>query len=73
MGTFVGYPIDTIKVRIQISKQAVAPSVASVFMRTISQEGFFGLYKGIKSPLIGATPYATMVFSGTELSKQFLS
>ncbi|KAI9340837.1 mitochondrial carrier domain-containing protein [Obelidium mucronatum] len=60
MGKYVEYPFDTIKVRLQtqpLTSNHLAPTFkgpVDVFMKTLQVEGFFGLYKGISAPLVGA-------------------
>ena len=53
----VEYPLDTIKVQVQtqtILKGQVAESPISMFFKLLRKEGFFGLYRGIPSPLLGS-------------------
>eukprot|EP01100_Stratorugosa_tubuloviscum_P012311 TRINITY_DN57_c1_g2_i1.p1 TRINITY_DN57_c1_g2~~TRINITY_DN57_c1_g2_i1.p1 ORF type:complete len:300 (+),score=152.69 TRINITY_DN57_c1_g2_i1:45-944(+) len=68
----VGHPLDTIKVRLQtmiIVPGATPPYTGMVdcATKTISKEGFFGLYRGMAAPLIGVTPMYSICFLGKAL------
>ncbi|KIY53703.1 mitochondrial carrier [Fistulina hepatica ATCC 64428] len=67
----VGQPLDTIKTRAQ-----TAP--AGMFVRifdndTIQKEGFFALYKGIASPLLGIAGVNSLLFAAYGASKRAIS
>jgi hypothetical protein len=68
-GTIVGYPFDTIKVRLQTQSnlQHVAQpsyrSAVDVLQKTIAKEGILGLYKGIGSCLFGVAFVSPLIFS----------
>ncbi len=59
MGAIVGYPLDTIKSRIQTQKHlpaSVLPgqmpsSVVKIFTDTLRRDGFFSLYRGASSQI----------------------
>ncbi|EGC38719.1 hypothetical protein DICPUDRAFT_75670 [Dictyostelium purpureum] len=61
---FTGHPLDTIKVRLQT--QPVGNPIYSGTMdclrKTIQQEGFMGLYKGVASPLVGLSIMNSVMF-----------
>jgi len=64
---FSGHPFDTIKVRLQT--QAIVPGTApkysgmiDCFSKTLKEEGFGGLYKGVTSPLIGVALLNAVLF-----------
>jgi solute carrier family 25 carnitine/acylcarnitine transporter 20/29 len=57
----VGHPFDTIKVRLQTSKQY--SGMMDCIKQTVAKEGFRGLYKGIISPLTGITFVNAVQFS----------
>jgi len=72
----VGHPLDTIKVRLQTMPEAI-PGKASLYSgtfdcakKTIANEGFKGLYKGMAAPLIGVTPMYAVCFLGFGIGKQ---
>ncbi|KAI8808560.1 mitochondrial carrier domain-containing protein [Cladochytrium replicatum] len=66
----VGHPFDTLKVRLQTSNQY--KGLADCFRQTVAKEGFFGLYKGITSPLIGVTPMFAVSFWGYDVGQQLV-
>jgi len=57
----VGHPFDTIKVRLQTSKQY--SGMMDCIKQTVSKEGARGLYKGMISPLTGITFVNAVQFS----------
>jgi len=71
----VGHPLDTIKVRLQTMpepKLGESPLYSGTFdcaKKTVSREGFLGLYKGMAAPLIGVTPMYAVCFFGFGLGK----
>ncbi|TEB37934.1 mitochondrial carrier [Coprinellus micaceus] len=54
----VGQPLDTIKTRAQ-----VAPSPMDILRQTLRNEGFFALYKGMASPLLGIAGVNSLLFA----------
>lgn len=71
-----GHPLDTIKVRLQTMPKP-APNESPLYKgtfdcakKTISKEGFFGLYKGMAAPLVGVAPIFAMSFLGYGLGKK---
>ncbi|XP_055386163.1 congested-like trachea protein [Condylostylus longicornis] len=73
-----GHPLDTIKVRLQtmpIPAAGQAPLYAGTFdcaSKTIKNEGFRGLYKGMSAPLVGVVPIFAISFFGYGLGKRLL-
>jgi len=57
----VGHPFDTIKVRLQTSKQY--SGMVDCIKQTVAKEGVRGLYKGMISPLMGITFVNAVQFS----------
>ena len=53
--------------------EAGTTSVMRTIMETYRGEGVGGFFKGALSPLIGVTPYNTMVFTVTETVKRALT
>ncbi|OJJ42868.1 hypothetical protein ASPZODRAFT_162059 [Penicilliopsis zonata CBS 506.65] len=49
----VGHPFDTVKVRLQTSKDAQFKGPLDCLLQTIRKEGVAGLYKGATPPLVG--------------------
>ncbi|KAG7160121.1 Mitochondrial carnitine/acylcarnitine carrier protein-like [Homarus americanus] len=72
----VGHPLDTIKVRLQTQpipepgKKALYSGTWDCALKTIRNEGFFGLYKGMAAPLIGVTPMFAICFLGFGIGKK---
>lgn len=71
----VGHPLDTIKVRLQTMPPPLAgqaPLYKGTFdcaKKTIVNEGFLGLYKGMAAPLVGVTPMYAICFLGFGVGK----
>jgi len=68
-GKIIEYPFDTVKVRLQTQNFVKSSSDAVQFngaldclRKTVANEGFAGLYKGLLSPLIGAAGENMMSF-----------
>lgn len=71
-----GHPLDTIKVRLQ-TMPLPAPGQAPMFAgtldcakKTIRNEGFRGLYKGMSAPIAGVAPIFAMSFFGFGVGKR---
>ncbi|XP_017069988.1 mitochondrial magnesium exporter 1 [Drosophila eugracilis] len=66
---FVGYPLDTIKVRLQTMPTPLPgqppryKGVIDCAARIFRQEGFRGFYRGISAPLVGVTPLYAVDFA----------
>jgi len=57
VGKYIEYPFDTVKVRLQsqpdhLPLQYNGP--LDCFKKSLSRDGFFGIYRGISAPLVGA-------------------
>ncbi|XP_045481424.1 congested-like trachea protein [Harmonia axyridis] len=72
----VGHPLDTIKVRLQTmpipkaGEQALYKGTFDCFSKTIRNEGFKGLYKGMGAPLVGVAPIFAISFMGYGVGKK---
>lgn len=72
----VGHPLDTIKVRLQtmpIPKAGESPlykGTVDCFKKTLRNEGFTGLYKGMGAPLVGIAPIFAISFMGFGIGKK---
>ncbi|XP_071784074.1 mitochondrial carnitine/acylcarnitine carrier protein-like isoform X1 [Asterias amurensis] len=71
-----GHPLDTIKVRLQ-TQPSVATGATPLYRgtwdcakKTVSKEGFFGLYKGMFAPILGVTPMYATCFLGFSIGKK---
>ncbi|XP_043936280.1 mitochondrial carnitine/acylcarnitine carrier protein-like [Protopterus annectens] len=71
-----GHPMDTVKVRLQTQpkmipgKSSLYTGTLDCFMKTITKEGFPGLYKGMGAPLVAITPMTSLLFFGFGLGKK---
>lgn len=72
----VGHPLDTIKVRLQTQpspKPGDPPPFKGTFdcaAKTVRNEGFRGLYRGMLAPLLGVTPMFAVCFFGYGIGKK---
>lgn len=71
MGQIAGHPLDTVRVRMQVS--AGNPTVLGTMKSTWQLEGTRGFFKGLIAPLVGSTPYNTIVFTLNENAKNYLT
>lgn len=69
----VGQPLDTIKTRAQIAPKAMFKGPMDIFVQTIRKEGFFALYKGMASPLIGIAGVNSLLFASYGISRRIIS
>ncbi|KZT56828.1 mitochondrial carrier [Calocera cornea HHB12733] len=65
-GLIVGYPFDTVKVRLQHPETAgkYTHGLLRTFRTIIAEERLVGLFKGITSPMITLAPLNGLVFGG---------
>jgi solute carrier family 25 (mitochondrial citrate transporter), member 1 len=78
MEALVCHPLDTIKVRMQLSRRKTAPGQKKRgFYQTgkdiVKRETAFGLYKGLGAVLTGIVPKMAIRFTSYEWYKQFLA
>ena len=59
----VGYPLDTIKIRLQLSESTKYTGTFDCINKIIKQEGVKSLFRGILSPLIFSSVINAMVFT----------
>jgi len=71
---FVGFPFDTLKVRMQSAEKGVYKGFIDVATKSIKRDGFLALYKGLAAPLIAQPPMFALYFwgysIGTEICKK---
>jgi len=60
VGTVIGFPLDTVKTRMQTG---YGNSILHVGKQVIQKEGFTSLYKGIGPPLISLSILGTLTFT----------
>ncbi|CAI5758278.1 unnamed protein product [Candida verbasci] len=70
----VMFPIDSIKTRIQmnLSSKEISRGLLKSISKISSTEGFYALWKGVSSVVLGAGPAHAIYFSVFESSKTFL-
>jgi solute carrier family 25 (mitochondrial carnitine/acylcarnitine transporter), member 20/29 len=69
----VGQPLDTVKTRAQIAPKGMFKGPMDVLTQTLRKEGFFALYKGMASPLIGIAGVNSLLFASYGVSKRIVS
>lgn len=73
-----GHPLDTIKVRLQTmptpppGQEPMFKGTFDCAAKTVKNEGFKGLYKGMSAPLTGIAPIFAISFFGFGLGKRLL-
>lgn len=67
-GIYTGHPLDTVKVRMQLSKTGI--SATESIKHIIAKDGFSGFFKGVVSPVLGTAPMVAVLFSVNDLSKK---
>lgn len=78
LGVSLGYPMDTIKVRLQTMpppKPGEAPIYAGMIdciRKTIKMDGVNGLFRGILAPLVVAAPVNAINFFGFGIAKKLI-
>ena len=78
MEALICHPLDTIKVRMQLSRRKTAPGQkARGFYATgqsiVQRETVFGLYKGLGAVMTGIVPKMAIRFTAYEWYKQLLA
>ncbi|OBZ69896.1 Mitochondrial substrate carrier family protein G [Grifola frondosa] len=69
----VGQPLDTIKTRAQVAPKGMFKGPMDILVQTIRKEGFFALYKGMASPLIGIAGVNSLLFAAYGVSRRIIS
>ena len=67
---FVGFPFDTLKVRMQSAEKGVYKGFLDVATKSIKRDGFLALYKGLLAPLIAQPPMFAMYFWGYHIGNE---
>ena len=70
-GTIAGYPLDTVKVRLQTQTPTHRLYTGSLdcIIKIAKQESIFGFYKGMSSPMFGVAIINGIIFSVQSASK----
>ncbi|KAJ3877878.1 mitochondrial carrier domain-containing protein [Lentinula edodes] len=69
----VGHPLDTVKTRAQIAPKGMFKGPMDIIAQTVRKEGFFALYKGMASPLLGIAGVNSLLFAAYGVSKRIVS
>ncbi|KAI0772779.1 mitochondrial carrier [Trametes elegans] len=69
----VGQPLDTIKTRAQTAPAGMFKGPMDILTQTLRKEGFFALYKGMASPLVGIAGVNSLLFAAYGVSKRIIS
>jgi len=67
-----GHPLDTVKVRLQTQTSNVYSGAIDCLTKTVKDEGFKGLYKGVQSPLVGVAALNAVMFLAYGQAKTFI-
>lgn len=67
-----GHPLDTVKVRLQTQTSLIYKGTIDCLSKTIKEEGFAGLYKGVQSPLVGLAVMNSVMFLAYGQAKTYL-
>lgn len=62
VGTLISHPLDTVKVRIQLSKVGSRLTVRQCLKDIYRVEGATGFFKGVWSPIVARTPISACLF-----------
>jgi ornithine carrier protein len=65
VGKYIEYPFDTVKVRLQSQPDTVPlryNGPLDCFKKSLQQDGFLGIYRGISAPLVGAAVETSTLF-----------
>ena len=69
----VGFPFDTLKVRMQSAEVGVYTGFMDVAKKSIKRDGIAALYKGLAAPLIAQPPMFAFYFWGFNIGNQISS
>ncbi|KAA8616673.1 Amino-acid transporter arg-13 [Pyrenophora tritici-repentis] len=71
VGKYIEYPFDTVKVRLQSQPDNVPLKYTGpldCFKKSLQQDGFIGIYRGISAPLVGAAVETSTLFFSYRLA-----
>ena len=71
IGVFFGVPFDLVKVRMQTMPE-LYPSPWQCFLKTVKQEGFFGLFRGSMAPIVAQIPTNAVLFASESAAMRLL-
>jgi solute carrier family 25 carnitine/acylcarnitine transporter 20/29 len=67
-----GHPLDTVKVRLQTQTSLIYKGTLDCLTKTVKEEGFTGLYKGVQSPLVGLAALNSVMFLAYGQAKSYI-
>jgi len=71
VGKYIEYPFDTVKVRLQSQPNTLPlryTGPLDCFKKSLQRDGFFGIYRGISAPLVGAAVETSTLFFSYRLT-----
>ncbi|KAJ4288132.1 mitochondrial ornithine carrier protein [Kalmusia sp. IMI 367209] len=71
VGKYIEYPFDTVKVRLQSQPNHLPlryNGPLDCFAKSLKQDGFIGIYRGISAPLVGAAVETSCLFFSYRLA-----
>ncbi|KAL6711938.1 mitochondrial ornithine carrier protein [Coniothyrium glycines] len=71
VGKYIEYPFDTVKVRLQSQPDNLPlryTGPLDCFKKSLQRDGFFGIYRGISAPLVGAAVETSTLFFSYRLA-----
>ncbi|CAI2377754.1 unnamed protein product [Moneuplotes crassus] len=68
ISTYVGHPLDTIKVRIQVADGKRLKGSVGIFKKIVAEEGIRGLFKGALPPVLGNAPVNAVLFASNAIA-----
>ena len=72
VGTLIGFPLDSLKTRMQAGQAGAAPGMVSLGRKIVQEEGVGGFYRGVASPLAALTILNTLNFSSYANMRKYL-
>ena len=68
----VGYPLDTVKVRLQTDDKRAYKGGFDCFKQIIKKEGPLSLFRGMSGLFVFATPRLALIFHGNSIGLRFI-
>ena len=68
----VGYPFDTIKVRIQTDDRNIYRGTLDCFKQMLFKEGPLSFFRGMSGLFVFATPRLALIFHGNSMGLNFI-
>mmetsp|Transcript_11910 Transcript_11910/g.17713 ORF Transcript_11910/g.17713 Transcript_11910/m.17713 type:complete len:294 (-) Transcript_11910:87-968(-) len=68
--TVSGHPLDTLKLRMQASKERI--SLGAACKDIVAKDGYSGFFRGMLSPIAGAGLQNIFIFGSNQLAREFI-